>query len=101
MARAEIEEQARHVFHETLVQMEADAQRGILFTHVCGLKTVVPSNPNDAKGLLISAIEDPDPVIFLSRDRRRRLIARGSQGRGSRHQDGTIPLPGQWPCHDS
>ena len=36
-----------------------------LFTHVCGLKTVVPSNPNDAKGLLISAIEDPDPVIFL------------------------------------
>ena len=36
-----------------------------LFTHVSGLKTVVPSNPNDAKGLLISAIEDPDPVIFL------------------------------------
>src|SRR5829696_2867633 len=36
-----------------------------LFTHVSGLKTVVPSNPSDAKGLLISAIEDPDPVIFL------------------------------------
>src|SRR5919202_1493989 len=36
-----------------------------LFTHVCGLKTVVPSNPGDAKGLLIAAIEDPDPVIFL------------------------------------
>jgi 2-oxoisovalerate dehydrogenase E1 component beta subunit len=36
-----------------------------LFTHVSGLKVVVPSNPNDAKGLLISAIEDPDPVIFL------------------------------------
>jgi 2-oxoisovalerate dehydrogenase E1 component beta subunit len=36
-----------------------------LFTHVCGLKTVVPSNPNDAKGLLIAAIQDPDPVIFL------------------------------------
>ncbi|MGO4572487.1 alpha-ketoacid dehydrogenase subunit beta [Microvirga sp. 2TAF3] len=36
-----------------------------LFTHVSGLKTVVPSNPYDAKGLLISAIEDPDPVIFL------------------------------------
>src|SRR5690606_28149240 len=28
-------------------------------------KVVVPSNPRDAKGLLISAIEDPDPVIFL------------------------------------
>ncbi len=36
-----------------------------LFTHVTGLKTVVPSNPADAKGLLLSAIEDPDPVIFL------------------------------------
>jgi 2-oxoisovalerate dehydrogenase E1 component beta subunit len=36
-----------------------------LFTHVCGIKTVVPSNPYDAKGLLISAIEDDDPVIFL------------------------------------
>ena len=36
-----------------------------LFTHVAGLKTVVPSNPFDAKGLLIAALEDPDPVIFL------------------------------------
>jgi 2-oxoisovalerate dehydrogenase E1 component beta subunit len=36
-----------------------------LFTHVSGLKVVVPSNPTDAKGLLIAAIEDPDPVIFL------------------------------------
>jgi 2-oxoisovalerate dehydrogenase E1 component beta subunit len=36
-----------------------------LFTHVAGLKTVIPSNPSDAKGLLISAIEDDDPVIFL------------------------------------
>jgi len=36
-----------------------------LFSHVAGLKTVVPSNPYDAKGLLIAAIEDPDPVIFL------------------------------------
>ncbi|PTM96178.1 alpha-ketoacid dehydrogenase subunit beta [Mycoplana dimorpha] len=36
-----------------------------LFTHVCGLKVIVPSNPFDAKGLLIAAIEDPDPVIFL------------------------------------
>ena len=36
-----------------------------LFAHVCGLKTVIPSNPQDAKGLLIAAIEDNDPVIFL------------------------------------
>ena len=36
-----------------------------LFTHVSGLKTVIPSNPYDAKGLLIASIEDDDPVIFL------------------------------------
>lgn len=36
-----------------------------LFAHVCGLKTVIPSNPYDAKGLLIASIEDDDPVIFL------------------------------------
>ena len=36
-----------------------------LFTHICGIKTVIPSNPYDAKGLLIAAIEDNDPVIFF------------------------------------
>jgi 2-oxoisovalerate dehydrogenase E1 component beta subunit len=36
-----------------------------LFTHVVGLKVVIPATPYDAKGLLISAIEDDDPVIFL------------------------------------
>ena len=36
-----------------------------LFTHLPGLKVVAPSNPADAKGLLLSAIEDPDPVIYL------------------------------------
>ena len=36
-----------------------------LFAHVAGIKTVIPSNPYDAKGLLIAAIEDPDPVMFF------------------------------------
>ncbi|MEP1231502.1 MAG: alpha-ketoacid dehydrogenase subunit beta [Litorimonas sp.] len=36
-----------------------------LFTHIAGLKTIIPSNPYDAKGMLISAIEDNDPVLFL------------------------------------
>jgi 2-oxoisovalerate dehydrogenase E1 component beta subunit len=36
-----------------------------LFTHIAGLKVVIPSTPYDAKGLLIAAIEDPDPVVFF------------------------------------
>jgi pyruvate/2-oxoglutarate/acetoin dehydrogenase E1 component len=36
-----------------------------LFSHVPGIKTVVPSNPRDAKGLLLAAIEDDDPVVYI------------------------------------
>ena len=36
-----------------------------IFAHITGLKTVIPSNPFDAKGLLIASIECDDPVIFL------------------------------------
>jgi len=36
-----------------------------LFTHMAGVKTVIPSTPYDAKGLLIAAIEDNDPVLFF------------------------------------
>ncbi len=36
-----------------------------IFTHISGIKTVMPSNPYDAKGLLISSIESDDPVIFF------------------------------------
>ncbi|MGH8516522.1 MAG: alpha-ketoacid dehydrogenase subunit beta [Panacagrimonas sp.] len=45
-------------------QTHSQSPEGI-FTHVSGLKTVMPSNPYDAKGLLIAAIEDPDPVVFF------------------------------------
>jgi pyruvate dehydrogenase E1 component beta subunit len=36
-----------------------------LFIHVAGLKIVCPSNPHDAKGLLLASIRDPDPVLFF------------------------------------
>jgi 2-oxoisovalerate dehydrogenase E1 component beta subunit len=45
-------------------QTHSQSPEGI-FTHVSGLKTVIPSTPYDAKGLLISAIEDNDPVLFF------------------------------------
>lgn len=36
-----------------------------IFAHITGLKTVIPSTPYDAKGLLIAAVENDDPVIFF------------------------------------
>lgn len=45
-------------------QTHSQSPEGI-FTHVAGLKTVIPSTPYDAKGLLIAAIADNDPVIFF------------------------------------
>jgi len=35
------------------------------FSHVPGLKVVMPATPSDAKGLMIAAIQDPDPVVFV------------------------------------
>ncbi|PKO04870.1 MAG: alpha-ketoacid dehydrogenase subunit beta [Chloroflexi bacterium HGW-Chloroflexi-3] len=44
------------------------------FAHVPGLKVVIPSSPYDAKGLLKSAVRDPNPVIFLEPKKGYRLI---------------------------
>ncbi len=57
------------------------------FIHTAGLKVVVPSNPYDAKGLLIAAIRDPDPVLFFEPKRVYRA-ARGEVPEG----EYTLPL---------
>ncbi|HEX2235202.1 MAG TPA: alpha-ketoacid dehydrogenase subunit beta [Actinomycetota bacterium] len=44
------------------------------FAHVPGLKVVAPSTPADAKGMLVAAIEDPDPVLFFEHKKTYRLV---------------------------
>src|SRR5512133_1288041 len=44
------------------------------FTHVPGLKVIIPSNPHDARGLLKSAVRDPNPVLFFEPKKGYRLI---------------------------
>jgi pyruvate dehydrogenase E1 component beta subunit len=44
------------------------------FTHTAGLKVVIPSNPYDTKGLLLSSLRDPDPIIFLEPKRIYRAV---------------------------
>ncbi len=45
-----------------------------IFMHTPGIKVVIPSTPSEAKGLLVSSIRDPDPVIFLEPKRIYRAI---------------------------
>jgi pyruvate dehydrogenase E1 component beta subunit len=45
-----------------------------IYAHIPGVKVVVPSTPRDARGLLLAAIEDPDPVVFLEPIRLYRAI---------------------------
>ena len=58
-----------------------------LFVHTAGLKVVIPSNPYDAKGLLISSIRDQDPVLFMEPKRIYRA-AKGDVPEG----EYTVPL---------
>jgi pyruvate dehydrogenase E1 component beta subunit len=55
------------------LELHSDSNEAI-YGHVPGLKVVMPSTPYDAKGLLISAIEDNDPVIFMEPKRIYRAI---------------------------
>ncbi|MHB1383561.1 MAG: alpha-ketoacid dehydrogenase subunit beta [Bellilinea sp.] len=57
------------------------------FTHIPGLKVVIPSNPYDAKGLLKSAVRDPNPVLYLEPKKGYRLI-RGEVPEG----EFTVPI---------
>lgn len=45
-----------------------------LYAHIPGLKVVIPSSPYDAKGLLVAAIEDNDPVVFMEPKRVYRAV---------------------------
>jgi pyruvate dehydrogenase E1 component beta subunit len=58
-----------------------------LFIHVAGLKVVCPSNPYDAKGLLLASLRDPDPVLFFEPKR----VYRAAKGEVS-EGDYTVPL---------
>ncbi len=53
-----------------------------LFAHIPGLKVVVPSNPTRAYGLMLAAIRDPDPVIFLEPKRIYRLVKQEVEDNG-------------------
>ena len=54
-------------------ELHSDSPEAI-YAHTPGLKVVMPSSPYDAKGLLISAIRDPDPVIFFEPKRVYRAV---------------------------
>ena len=57
------------------------------FTHVAGLKVVAPATPYDAKGLLLAAFEDGNPVLYLEH----KLLYRSVEGAGARRAATRVP----------
>jgi pyruvate/2-oxoglutarate/acetoin dehydrogenase E1 component len=52
----------------------SDYEIDTYYAHIPGVKTVIPSNPTDAKGMMVSAIRDPNPVVFLWADGLRDMV---------------------------
>ncbi len=59
-----------------------------IFAHIPGLKVVIPSNPSRAYGLLLAAIRDPDPVIFLEPKRVYRIVKHEVEDNGEEYPIG-------------
>ena len=74
-----------------------------LYANVPGLKIAIPSNPYDAKGMLLSAIEDDDPVVFFEPKRIYNGPFDGDPDKPARpwstHAKGEVP-EGEWRCAD-
>ena len=66
-----------------------------IFAHISGIKTVMPCNPYDAKGMLISAIEDDDPVVFFEPKRLYNGPFDGDNSKAAigwdKHEKGQVP----------
>ena len=62
------------------------------FSHVPGLKVVIPSNPADARGLLKAAVRDPNPVLFFEPKKGYRLIRGEVAENGDRDGDEIVPI---------
>jgi len=63
----------------------------VIFSHVCGIKVIMPSNPYDAKGLLISSIEDEDPTTGRSTATRTSPPCRGARTPRAKCRMATTP----------